>query len=184
MLHSTHNKQDKIQYKGLRLVQCRHQLGDPAKGSGDDNHGHVSLTDLETPAQVTNQALQSPSETAGGHSFVPFNPVAFATHHLIQGMALIFHNHRFCFGNFAHLMALRLEIFFHQQAFYNLADFFRCFQLPPMPMMSFSSPFFLPTQPRLGIASLLRRVARRRFGRVLRVLVQPLLQFFYLLFPR
>jgi hypothetical protein len=53
-----------------------------------------------------------------------------------------------------------------------------------MPMMSFSSPFFLPTQPRLGIASLLRRVARRRFGRVLRVLVQPLLQFFYLLFPR
>ena len=50
--------------------------------------------------------------------------------------------------------------------------------------MPFSPTFFLPTQLWLGIAPLLRRVARGRFGRVLRILVDPLLQFFHLLFQR
>jgi len=71
-----------------------------------------------------------------------------------------------------------------RQAFYNLAYFFRGFQLPSMPMMPFSSPFFLPTQLSLGIVPLLRRVARGWFGRVSRILVHPLLQFVHLFFQR
>ena len=79
----------------------------------------------------------------------------------------------------------RAAILTHRrQAFYNLAYFFRGFQLPSMPMMPFSSPFFLPTQLRLGIVPLLRRVARRWFGRVSRILVHPLLQFVHLFFQR
>ena len=79
----------------------------------------------------------------------------------------------------------RAAILTHRrQAFYNLAYFFHGFQLPSMPMMPFSSPFFLPTQLRLGIVPLLRRVARGWFGRVSRILVHPLLQFVHLFFQR
>ena len=101
-------------------------------------------------------------------------------------MALVFHDDRLGFWQFAHLMAFRLGIFSQQQhpailthsryAFDDLIHFLRCFQLPPVPVMPFLSPFFLPTRLWLRIVPLLQPVVRGRFGRVVRIPVHLLLQ--------
>src|SRR5450759_2493160 len=147
---------------------------------------HVPLVDPETPTQIADQSLKPLSKTSFWHSHGPFGPVWSTANHAIQRMALVFYDFRHDYWQFAYLMAFRLGIFSQQQrpailthtrhAFDDLTHFLRGFQLPPMPVMPFSSPFFLPTQLWLGIVPLLRPVARGRFGRVVRILVHLLPQ--------